>query len=97
MDINRSEVKRILKLAGLAFSEEDMELYRKDLMNIVDLFDQLKKVNTDGVEPLYNTIDDDLKLREDNAIKENSRDDLIKNAPRSKLVSPIILKLLRYY
>ena len=94
MDINRSEVKRILKLAGLSFSEKDMELYRKDLMNIVDLFDQLKKVNTDGVEPLYNTIDDDLKLREDNAIKENSRDDLIKNAPKSKYGFFIVPKMI---
>ena len=34
MDINKAEIKRILKLAGLAFSEEMIDLYQKDLIKI---------------------------------------------------------------
>lgn len=94
MDINKSEIKRILKLAGLSFSEKEMELYRKDLANIADLFDQLKEVNTDGIEPLYSAIDDNLRLKEDHAVKENSRDDLIKNAPRSKYGFFVVPKMI---
>ena len=94
MDINKSEVKRISKLAGLSFSEKVLESYQKDLINIVDLFDKLKEVDTDGVEPLYNVIDDNLRLKEDRAIKENNRDALIKNAPKSKYGFFVVPKMI---
>ncbi|WPX96608.1 Asp-tRNA(Asn)/Glu-tRNA(Gln) amidotransferase subunit GatC [Candidatus Bandiella euplotis] len=84
MDNNRAEVKKIMQLASLSFVEDDLAQYQKDLNNIIDLFDKLKEVKTDGVEPLLNTLDDDLRLREDLIIKENSREDIFKNAPKSK-------------
>lgn len=94
MDINKAEIKRILKLAGLAFSEEMIDLYQKDLIKIVNLFDKLKEVNTDGIEPLYSVIDDNLRLKEDKAIKDNSRDDIVKNAPKSKYGFFVVPKMI---
>ena len=94
MDINKSEVKRIAKLAGLSPSEKDLELYQKDLSNIVNLFDKLKGVDTDGIEPLYNVIDDNLRLRKDIAVKENNTDDLIKNSSKSRYSFFVVPKMI---
>ena len=94
MDINKSEVKKILKLAGLSFLEQDLEQHQKDLTNIVALFDQLKNVNTDGIEPLHNVIDDTLRLRQDVVMQENSRDDALSNAPKSKYGFFVVPKMI---
>ena len=94
MDINKSEVKRIAKLAGLSPSEKDLELYQKDLSNIVNLFGKLKGVDTDGIEPLYNVIDDNLRLRKDIAVKENNTDDLIKNSSKSRYSFFVVPKMI---
>ncbi len=94
MDINKLEVKRIAKLAGLSFSEKVLELYQKDLINIVNLFDKLKEVNTDGIDPLYNVIDDNLRLREDRVVKDNTREEVMKNAPRNKYGFFVVPKMI---
>jgi aspartyl-tRNA(Asn)/glutamyl-tRNA(Gln) amidotransferase subunit C len=94
MDINKSEVKKILKLAGLSFLEQDLEQHQKDLTNMVALFDQLKNVNTDDIKPLHNVVDDTLRLRQDVVTQENSRDDVLSNAPKSKYGFFVVPKMI---
>jgi aspartyl-tRNA(Asn)/glutamyl-tRNA(Gln) amidotransferase subunit C len=94
MDINKSEVKKVLKLAGLSFLEQDLEQHQKDLSNMVSLFDQLKDVNTYGIEPLHNVINDSLRFRDDKVMEENGRDDILKNAPKSKYGFFVVPKMI---
>jgi aspartyl-tRNA(Asn)/glutamyl-tRNA(Gln) amidotransferase subunit C len=84
MDINKSEAKRIIKLTSLSFSQESLELYREDLINMISLFDKLKEVDTYAVKPLYSVLPDTLRLREDITNNDASRNDILKNAPENK-------------
>lgn len=49
------EVKHIAKLARIELSEKDEERFKRDLSSILDFVNKLKEVNTDNVEPLYQT------------------------------------------
>ena len=94
MDISKSEVKRITELSSIACSEDELSSYMKDLSKIIELFDKLKYVNTDNIEPLYNIIDDNLRLRKDVSIKKNTKKDILKNVPKSKYGFYVVPKMI---
>ncbi|WHA04668.1 Asp-tRNA(Asn)/Glu-tRNA(Gln) amidotransferase subunit GatC [Candidatus Bandiella numerosa] len=94
MDISKSEVKRITELSSIACSEDELSSYMKDLSKIIELFDKLKYVNTDNIEPLYNVIDDNLRLRKDVSIKKNTKKDILKNVPKSKYGFYVVPKMI---
>ena len=50
-----SEVKHIAKLARIELSKKEEEKFKEDLSSILDFVNKLGEVNTDGVEPLYQT------------------------------------------
>jgi aspartyl-tRNA(Asn)/glutamyl-tRNA(Gln) amidotransferase subunit C len=50
MDID--EVRKVARLARLDLSADDLELMAKQLSAIIGYVDQLKELNTDGVEPM---------------------------------------------
>jgi len=52
MPIPPDEVRRIAALARLDFSDEEVDRFTRDLSRILDYIDQLKEVDTEGVEPL---------------------------------------------
>ncbi|MBY0581022.1 MAG: Asp-tRNA(Asn)/Glu-tRNA(Gln) amidotransferase subunit GatC [Rickettsiales bacterium] len=94
MDISKSEVKRITELSSIACSDDELSSYMKDLSKIIELFDKLKYVNTDNIEPLYNVIDDNLRLRKDVSIKKNTKKDILKNVPKSKYGFYVVPKMI---
>ena len=94
MDISKSEVKRITELSSIACSEDELSSYMKDLSKIIELFDKLKYVNTDNIDPLYNVIDDNLRLRKDVSIKKNTKKDILKNVPKSKYGFYVVPKMI---
>ena len=65
-----------------------------DLSKIVDIFDKLKNVNTDNIEPLYNVNDNNLRLRKDVSIKNNTKKDILKNVPKSKYGFYVVPKMI---
>ncbi|MSO13549.1 Asp-tRNA(Asn)/Glu-tRNA(Gln) amidotransferase subunit GatC [Rickettsiales endosymbiont of Trichoplax sp. H2] len=94
MDISKSEVEKIIKLSSISCSEEELETYIGDMCKIIDLFDELKGVDTKDVKPLYNVIENNLRLREDEVIDKNSRDDVLKNVPKSKYGFYVVPKII---
>lgn len=54
--IDRTQVLHIAKLARLQLQEEEVRLYQRDLSQILDYFDILKEVHTDGVEPMTHSV-----------------------------------------
>ena len=57
MPIPPEEVRRIAALAHLELSEAEVQRYSDDLSRILDYIDQLKEVNTEGIEPLIHVFD----------------------------------------
>ncbi|RST68528.1 Asp-tRNA(Asn)/Glu-tRNA(Gln) amidotransferase subunit GatC [Candidatus Aquarickettsia rohweri] len=94
MDISKSEVEKIIKLSSISCSEKELAIYIGDMCKIVDLFDKLKDVDTEGVKPMYNVIEDNLRLKEDEVIDKNSRDDVLKNVPKSKYGFYVVPKII---
>ncbi len=52
MRITPDEVRHIAALANLRLSDEDTELYARDLEQILAYVDQLNELDTTGVEPM---------------------------------------------
>lgn len=53
--LTETEVKKIAKLARIELTDLEVEKYKGELSLILDFVKKLNKVNTDSVEPLYQT------------------------------------------
>ena len=84
MAIDNQTVKTIAKLARLEIDENDVEKYRSDISNILNLVEQMDAVNTDGVEPMTHPFDATLRLRDDIITEQNNREKFQKIAPSSQ-------------
>ena len=52
MELTTDDVKNIAVLGRVRITEEEAELYRKDLSSILHYFEKLQEVNTDDVEEI---------------------------------------------
>ena len=66
--VNQDVTRKIAKLSRLKLSDAEIEQYTKELGKILDFVEELKEVNTDGVEPLVHGIAINTHFREDVAI-----------------------------
>lgn len=82
--ITKEQVEHVAKLARLTLTENEIELYTKQLSHILEYIDQLNEVNTEGVEPMTQPIPTVNVMREDVVKKEFNRDELLKNAPHEE-------------
>jgi len=53
--ITEKEVRHIASLARIKISEKEEKSLKKDLSSILEYIEKLNKVDTTGVEPLYQT------------------------------------------
>ncbi len=81
MPLEKDEIKRIAALARLQLSENDLEKLSQDLTVVVDYFEQMTQVDTEGVEPRDQFIDSANVLREDVVIPSLPREAALANAP----------------
>ena len=51
MKLNKNDIKHIARLARLDLTEEEMAEYGEQLSSVLGYIDQLKEVDTSGVEP----------------------------------------------
>lgn len=84
MKIEKDEVRHIAKLSRLEFDEKEQEKFLKHFESVLENFEVLKKINTDGVPPTAHVLDQRNVLREDVAGVGMERAKLIANAPDSE-------------
>lgn len=84
MKLSPDQVKKVAKLANLSINDSDIEKYAKKLTAILDYVDQLKKVDTEKVDPTYNVSEKKTILREDEAGKSLSQDEALANASQKE-------------
>ena len=84
MNISKEEVKKMLNLSRISYTSCSALLYTQDLSKIINLFNQLKEINTKDINPLYNVNDCYLRLRKDFFIKTNIKKLILKKAPKSQ-------------
>lgn len=79
--ISNEELKKVAKLARLELSEEEMQVYPKQFAAILSHFEQIAKIDTQGIEPLVTASDIAQYLREDQVRGNISPTEALANAP----------------
>jgi aspartyl-tRNA(Asn)/glutamyl-tRNA(Gln) amidotransferase subunit C len=81
MSLTANEVRWVAHLARLELTDAELETMTRQLSAIVDYVDQLKQVNTDGVEPLSHALPVHNVFRGDEPSPSLSVDEALANAP----------------
>ena len=83
MKLDNKKLKELAHLARLEFSDEELIDIGNDLKKIIEFCDQLKSVDTEGIDPLIYLSDEINVLRDDQIKHGLKKEDAFKNAPAS--------------
>ncbi len=84
MSIDNKTVRKVSKLAKIRINEQEEIKLIEDLNNILGWVDELKKVDTEKVEPMLSVFNESMTMRKDEVCSETSDGLVLKNAPESK-------------
>ena len=79
--ITVKDVEHVAKLARLELTEEEKEKFTRQLGDVLKYVDQMNEVDTDDVEPLSHPIDFVNVMRDDKIHYEQTKEELMQNAP----------------
>lgn len=80
--ILRDDVLHLAQLSSLQLSDEEIDGLQTDIANILTYVDQLKELNTEGVEPTYQVTDLENIWRDDVVdMSGPTREELLARAP----------------
>lgn len=79
--ISTDDVKHVAKLARLELTDEEINKYSKQLGDILKYVEQMNEVDTTGIEPMPHAIPVYNVMREDEVKYEQTKEELMKNAP----------------
>ena len=82
MALSREEVLHIAQLARVGLSEEDVAKFREQLSDVLDHFETLKALDTEGVEPTAYPLALKSVMRSDEVRPSLPRDEVLANAPQ---------------
>lgn len=68
-------------LAKLELSDEEKELAKKDMENMLEYVEVLNELDTEDIEPMINVHSYNNVFREDIVIQEDDRNNMLSNAP----------------
>lgn len=81
MSLGLDDVRRIAELAHIDLSEEQSVQMQAELNDIFKMIERIQAVDTDGVEPMMHPHDGVQRLRADEVVFGNDREENMKNAP----------------
>jgi aspartyl-tRNA(Asn)/glutamyl-tRNA(Gln) amidotransferase subunit C len=81
--ISEDEVARVGNLARISLKPEETTALAAQLSSVLKHFDQVSKINTEGVEPLVTPTDIEQFWRQDQVEKWEGIADVIEDAPES--------------
>jgi aspartyl-tRNA(Asn)/glutamyl-tRNA(Gln) amidotransferase subunit C len=79
--ISTDDVKHVAKLARLELTEDEINKYSKQLGDILKYVEKMNEVDTTGVEPMPHAIPVYNVMREDVVKYEETKEELMANAP----------------
>lgn len=84
MKITKSIVRKTAELAMLELGKAEEAIMQDELQRIINWMDQLKQVNTDGVEPLTTMSFENNMFREDDVVasEQFNATEALQNAPK---------------
>ena len=81
MSLSIQDVKRVAHLARIAVTEEEAADVLKKLTGIFALIEDMRKVDTTGIEPMSHAADVSLALRDDAVTETDHREQYQSVAP----------------
>lgn len=82
--ITVKDVEHVANLARLELTEEEKELYTKQLGDVLKYVEQMNEVDTSNVKPMTQVVDFNNVMREDIPNLEISKEALMSNAPEEE-------------
>ena len=83
--ITIKDVEHVAKLARLELTDEEKELYTKQLGDVLQYVNQMNEVDTSNIEPMSQVVDFVNVMREDKVVYEQTKEELMKNAPEQEI------------
>jgi len=84
MKLNVEELHKVAHLARLSIHPKDEESYSQALSNILNLVDEMQRIDTTDVKPMAHPMDASQRLRKDEVTETDQRDHLQKIAPATE-------------
>ncbi len=82
MPLDREQVEHIASLARIGLTNDEIEMFRQQLSDILEQFQVLAELDSAGIEPTGHAVDLRGVLREDEAEASLSPEETLSNAPR---------------
>ncbi len=74
MSLSREDVVKIAHLARLSIDEADVQRYARELSNILELVEQMNRLDTTNTEPMAHPLDTIQRLRADTVTEKDQRE-----------------------
>jgi aspartyl-tRNA(Asn)/glutamyl-tRNA(Gln) amidotransferase subunit C len=81
MEISKEQVEHVARLARLEVSEDEKAMFARQLSGILTYMDQLKELETKGVEPTATVLPTDNVFRDDDVRPSLPQEKALSNAP----------------
>ena len=82
--LTREEVIKIAQLARIELTESEVEKFRKDLSTVLDYVEELKKVDTTGLEEVSQVTGLVNVQRDDKIVVADNHQEIFSQAPEMK-------------
>ncbi|MHC1592877.1 MAG: Asp-tRNA(Asn)/Glu-tRNA(Gln) amidotransferase subunit GatC [Methermicoccaceae archaeon] len=80
--ISREDLEHMGWLSRLALTDEEKDVFAHQLNTVLQYFNQLDEVDTEGVEPTYHVLRMDNVFRKDAVEPSLTQEEVLSNAPR---------------
>ena len=74
MSLDHDQVRRLARLARIAITDEESAAVRERLNRVLAFIDEMRSVDTSGVEPMAHAQDLTQRLRPDEVTERDQRD-----------------------
>lgn len=81
MSVSKEEIKHIAVLSRLNVDDSKLEKLSKDLSNIIDMANEINKLDTDNVKPTTHILENVNVFRKDEVEDSYNREKILQNAP----------------
>ncbi len=82
--LSEEEIKKVAQMARIKLSDTEVAKFQKDLSSVLDYVDELKAVDTTGLDIVSSVTGLENVEREDVAKPIEYQDDILANAPERK-------------
>ena len=83
MKIDNDLILKLEKLSRLELSVSERKRIQNDLNNILKMVEKLEELDTENIEPLLHVSEEENVLRNDEINNQLSREEALKNAPKT--------------